>query len=123
MSGDEQRALSIRQPWAWAILLGSKDVENRSWKTSYRGRFWVHAAKLPDKTAHLRPEGAELVFGAIIGSVRLRDCVCTSTSDWAEPDSWHWLLTDPRPLANPVPVNGRTLLWRVPENIVPLLPV
>lgn len=24
-------ALSIRQPWAWAILCAGKDIENRSW--------------------------------------------------------------------------------------------
>lgn len=24
-------ALSIRQPWVWAILNASKDVENRDW--------------------------------------------------------------------------------------------
>lgn len=26
------KALSIRQPWAWAILNAGKDVENRDWK-------------------------------------------------------------------------------------------
>lgn len=26
------KALSIRQPWAWAILHAGKDVENRDWK-------------------------------------------------------------------------------------------
>lgn len=26
------KALSIRQPWAWAILFACKDVENRDWK-------------------------------------------------------------------------------------------
>jgi hypothetical protein len=31
-------ALSVRQPWAWLIVNGYKDVENRSWTTHYRGR-------------------------------------------------------------------------------------
>ncbi|MNQ62267.1 ASCH domain protein [compost metagenome] len=39
------KALSIRQPWAWLIIHGGKDVENRSWHTKHRGRFLVHAAK------------------------------------------------------------------------------
>ena len=39
------KALSIRQHWAWLIIHGGKDVENRSWHTKYRGRFLVHAAK------------------------------------------------------------------------------
>ena len=39
------KALSIRQPWAWAILHAGKDFENRDWYTSFRGRFAIHAAK------------------------------------------------------------------------------
>jgi len=38
------KALSLSQPMAWAIFNG-KDVENRNWRTAYRGRFIVHAAK------------------------------------------------------------------------------
>lgn len=38
------KALSIRQPWAWLILHGGKDIENRSWNTNFRGRFLIHAA-------------------------------------------------------------------------------
>ncbi len=37
-------ALSIRPAWAWAIIHGGKDVENRSTRTSFRGRFLVHAS-------------------------------------------------------------------------------
>lgn len=41
------KALSIRQPWAWAIIHGGKDVENRSWRyiPKQRGRIYIHAAK------------------------------------------------------------------------------
>lgn len=39
------KALSIKQPWAHLIVSGVKDVENRSWKTNYRGRIFVHASK------------------------------------------------------------------------------
>lgn len=38
-------ALSIRQPWLWAILKAGKRIENRKWKTSYRGPLLLHAAK------------------------------------------------------------------------------
>lgn len=38
-------ALSIRQPWAWLILNGWKDIENRDWTTRVRGRILIHAAK------------------------------------------------------------------------------
>lgn len=38
-------ALSIRQPWAWAIVTVGKDIENRCWYTKFRGRVLIHAAK------------------------------------------------------------------------------
>jgi hypothetical protein len=50
------KALSIRQPWAWAIIHAGKDVENRDWSDRYLGmrdarelvksgeRFLIHAA-------------------------------------------------------------------------------
>lgn len=40
------RALSIRQPWLWAILHGGKTVENRDWTScEYRGPILLHASK------------------------------------------------------------------------------
>lgn len=42
------KALSIRQPWAWLIVNGYKSIENRSWKTKYRGPFLIHASKTFD---------------------------------------------------------------------------
>lgn len=38
------KALSIRAPWWWAILYAGKDVENRDWRTSYRGPVLIHAS-------------------------------------------------------------------------------
>lgn len=40
------KALSLRQPWADAVLFGGKRIENRiAWKTSnFRGPFLIHAA-------------------------------------------------------------------------------
>ena len=37
--------LSIRQPWAWAIVNGWKPVENRTWYSNYRGPLLIHAGK------------------------------------------------------------------------------
>src|SRR5690606_36026391 len=37
--------LSIRQPWAWLICNGGKDIENRNWRTLYRGHVFIHAGK------------------------------------------------------------------------------
>lgn len=37
------KVLSIRQPWAWAIIHGWKTVENRVWRTDYTGPLAIHA--------------------------------------------------------------------------------
>jgi len=39
------KALSLRQPWANAVLYLGKNIENRRWNTSFRGEFLIHAAK------------------------------------------------------------------------------
>jgi len=39
------KAISLWQPWASAISVGSKQIETRSWKTGYRGPLAIHAAK------------------------------------------------------------------------------
>lgn len=41
------RALTVRQPWAWAIVYGGKDVENRTRNVvgSYRGPVAIHAGR------------------------------------------------------------------------------
>jgi hypothetical protein len=45
-SAPSAKALSIRQPWAYAICHLSKRVENRAWKhpPSYRGPLLIHAS-------------------------------------------------------------------------------
>ena len=39
------KALSIRQPWAAAIVQLGKNIENRTWATRFRGPILIHAAK------------------------------------------------------------------------------
>jgi len=115
------KALSIRQPWAWAILHAGKDVENRSWQAvnrglSVRGRIAIHASSGLGKSEYLTtaswmegigvkcPPAADLLRGGIVGSVEIVDVV----KDW---DS-HWffgprglVLKDPEPCEF-VPVKG-----------------
>lgn len=54
------KALSIKQPWAWLICAGYKDIENRNWHIhmppllNYPAnprRIYVHAGKIIDKEA------------------------------------------------------------------------
>ena len=41
-------AVSIQQPWAWLIVNGHKDIENRDWRTRFRGPVAIHAGKKVD---------------------------------------------------------------------------
>jgi len=40
----EMRALSLRQPWAWLVVNGYKEIENRSRRTNHRGALLIHAS-------------------------------------------------------------------------------
>lgn len=40
------KALSLIQPWGWAVARGHKAVENRSWSTNYRGTIAIHASSV-----------------------------------------------------------------------------
>lgn len=44
----EMRALTLRQPWPWAIAEQGKNVENRPWRTRYRGLLAIHAGRALD---------------------------------------------------------------------------
>lgn len=89
-----QMALSVRQPWAWLIIHGGKDIENRSWHTKFRGRFLVHAAKGMTNQEYVHaanyaqslgvnvPPANELLRGGIIGSVELVDSINSHDSAW-----------------------------------------
>lgn len=125
------RALTVKQPWAWAIACGGKDVENRTWNTRHQGPLAIHAAARWD-----REEAAARVYeltgayvmktveSAIVAVVDLVD-VCTVHSSagdcecgpWAIPGQFHWRLANVRPLAEPVPCKGRLGLWNLPADV------
>jgi hypothetical protein len=117
------KALSVRQPWANAILLG-KDVENRSRYFAHRGLMLIHASSHLDYRARRDPRikalpSNELVFGHLIGLVTLVDCVETSNSVWADRSvRWKLILANPRRLTRPVPYKGRLTLFDVPGAAV-----
>lgn len=85
------KALSIRQPWAWLIANGIKNIENRNWSTDFRGEFLIHASKTFDHEGykfvknhfHINiPKSFEYDLGGIIGKTELIDCVTQHDSKW-----------------------------------------
>lgn len=104
------KALSVQQPWAWLIVNGHKDVENRTWRTKLRGRILIHASKRFDDFGYSivqrdfprieMPAKADFQRGGIVGSAFLWDCVDHSGSRWYRgwKGDWGFLLHDPTPL-------------------------
>ena len=95
MKKQRYKALTIRQPWAWFIAQGFKDVENRTWKTAYRGLLLIHAAKKYDGNKETEREDRrewnetdaptmpeDLPRGGFVALARLTDVVTTSKSEW-----------------------------------------
>lgn len=136
MNGDRDLAspreglITVRQPFASAIFLAGKDVENRSWPTNYRGRLWIHAAtKLYPRSKLVGTKwiGAlmklsrehpwdELPRGCIIGHVYLYDVIEPGARQRFHQRSWgawgmyHWMLEEPVLLDSPIPFRGRQSL-------------
>jgi hypothetical protein len=112
------KALAIRQPWAWAIVEGLKDVENRSWSTRCRGPLFIHAGRREDHLGWLDLDRRGIDFpdevehGGIIGVAELVDCAEGRKSPWAMDGCYHWLLENQRPVPF-VPMQGRLGIFDV----------
>lgn len=103
------KALSIRQPWAWLIANGHKDIENRCWKTYFRGRFLIHSAKgmtrddyttaftMSEEQGITLPDFGDLERGGIIGEAVITDCVTDDASPWFFGE-FGFVIKDARPL-------------------------
>lgn len=89
------KALSIMQPWAWLIVHGFKDIENREWKDSnpglwHRGQTLIHAGKKMDKNFDYewaekligREMPRDFDLGGIVGQVNIIECVVHHNSPW-----------------------------------------
>ncbi len=78
------KILSICQPWAYLITQRSKDIENRSWRTRYRGPFLVHASRTVDREGCLDHglDPSKLQTGGVVGIAEIVDCVQEHRSRW-----------------------------------------
>jgi hypothetical protein len=126
------RALSIKQPWAWLIVHGYKDIENRNWKLPALNfplpqHIYVHASKefdydswcdigsglVPGASScqlavHERfyAGNGNYLLGAIVGEVDIIDCVTESKSLWFV-GKYGFVLANPIAYVKPIPYKGR----------------
>jgi hypothetical protein len=113
------RTLSVRQPWAWAILHGGKNIENRSKRTKVRGTIAIHASMTPPEPDDLDdvrvvadvPVPEDLPLGAIVGLVEIVYCVDRGSPPWAVYGQRHWKLANPAAFPEPRPAGGAVGFW------------
>ncbi len=132
------KAITVRQPWAWAIMHAGKDVENRSRNIAgtYRGLLVIHQGKRPIPASD---PGRDLILrltgrlpliedprtlGAALGIVELVDVVpphprCSYCTPWAEERCWQLELRKPRWFPEPIPYRGQLGLWEFPQHLLP----
>jgi hypothetical protein len=120
------KAITIKQPWASLIMHCGKDVENRSWSTSFRGRVAIHSSKKTNAYEWLSANviaqqvdasiPLDLPNGCVLGTVEIYNCVKFSDSPWFMGD-YGFLLREPRILTTPIPCNGELGFWQLPDEI------
>lgn len=111
------KALTVRQPWAHAIMTGQKTIENRTWTTRYRGPLLIHASRtMAGEWSRFTQLSGEipgiLAFGHALGIVDLVDVVTRSESPWFE-GPFGWVLANPRSF-QPFALRGMPGLFEVP---------
>lgn len=136
------KALSIRQPWCWAILHAGKDIENRDWRPRnpgvwFRGEFLIHASSGMTRDewsyclatlheisdTHPFPSGLalpafeDLPRGGIVGRARIVDAVREHSSPWFF-GPVGLVLADVQPLPFR-PFKGALGFFDVPDQTVP----
>lgn len=125
-------ALSVRQPWAHAIVHLGKDIENRKVRYGHRGLTLIHASagmtpeeyEAAQAFMHSRgvmggwlPSLSLIERGGIIGAAEITDAVAEHPSPW-------WMgpcglvLANARPIPF-IPCRGTVapMFWTPPEDV------
>ncbi len=117
------RCLALKQPYAWALVAGIKDIENRSWSTGYRGPIAILAgASKSEVNAYGKPNKLKInfPFGAVVGVVDLVDVLPLSEELEKNPWAWGpycWRVANARMLEKPIPAKGKLKLFDLSEDL------
>jgi hypothetical protein len=131
---NKMKALSLKQPWAWLVCKGYKDIENRDWTRKFRGRIYIHASLKEDHrpigllpiekwilerlTPVQRDEYHQALKprGAVIGEVDIIDCVDRSSSPWYL-GRYGFILANPVLYEKPIPCKGKLGFFETGINV------
>jgi hypothetical protein len=132
------RCITVRLPWAAAIMAGVKTVENRTRSTSYRGPVGIHAAAPSgwsvagamdprirawwhgSTSRHISSHDMPSMFRRILAVADLVDCHqgVACCRPWGDLDARHLVLANIRPLPEPVVARGSLALpWTAPDDV------
>lgn len=131
------KALSVRQPYAFAITIGAKNIENRDWRDTnpgrrFRGKVLIHSSKTEEKNAEedvlwsivhqlglSYPDVLERYtgswLGAIVGAATIVDVVDHHPSPWFF-GKIGLVLTNPV-ACKPVTCKGMLGFFSVPDEV------
>lgn len=116
------KALSICQPWAWLIVNGYKDIENRTWRPRTFEHIAVHASMTLDghgfeaaEKLGIRIPTNELYLGCIIGAAEVVAVHRVHASPWFT-GPFGWELRSPLSL-RAIACRGRLGLWELPMHV------
>ncbi|ROO89222.1 hypothetical protein EDD29_6909 [Actinocorallia herbida] len=127
------QAISVKQPYAWAIARGHQPLVNQEGATDHRGTVLIHAAMRVDLDSTVLPQvrasgwspadplatlGAVIAVADVAGvcSPGSSSCEC---GPWAVRGDHHWTLADVRPLRRPIVAVGyQGGLWTAQPSLV-----
>lgn len=136
-------ALTLTQPWAWMVIYGSKDIENRGWTNSIvsdlirtRHPFVVHAGARMPRIEYERavayaaeqdpelvvPSPEKLVLGAVLGTAVIASV--HTPFEWSPHRRWHmkgqcgWQLVERKPFHWLIDRKGKQGFWTIEDAAI-----
>lgn len=127
VTADTIPCLSIRQPYAWLIVQGIKPVENRTWRTNFRGRVLIHAGITYPKREYADdfeawaerayPATREEMVGGIVGEAVIVDCVKAHPSPYFI-GPYAFVLEQAKAYPKLIPLGGKLGFFGVPTALI-----
>lgn len=123
------RAISLKQPWAWAVFNAGKNIENRTWWTEYRGPIWIASSAQVTRTdyqvaSHIierisgvrPPDSRDVVYGAILGRATVSDCILPGGHVATSRPAKNWPAGTAKPPESGGPHPLQPAKWHFPEQ-------